>query len=87
MLVGWLLFVVARLTIGDVRVPRIHAGSLQGVSGGASAISPPNGGPGESVSTSADDPDERQEPQRVNDETDVEQAVYDRLYGQRGRRG
>lgn len=89
LLVGWLLLVVARPAIGGVRVPRLHVGSLQGVSGGAPAISPPNGASGESVSTSADDPEEPREPrepERLYDEADIEQAVYDRLYGQRGRR-
>lgn len=90
LLVGWLFFVVARVTIGDVRFPRIHVGSLQSLSGGAPAISPPNNGAsGEPVSTSADEaeqPEEPPEPPQDHDEADVEQAVYNRLYGQRGRR-
>ncbi len=83
---GWLLFVLARLTIGDVRIPRIHAGSLQGVSGGAPAIPSPNGAPGESVSAAVDEKKKSQEPRQSQDEAEVEQAVYDRLYGQRGHR-
>ncbi len=89
LLVGWLLFVGTRLSIGDVRIPRIHAGSLQGLSGGAPAIHSPNGAPGEAAAVSSDEAEqeqERQQPEQSPDDPDVERAVYDRLYGQRGRR-
>ncbi len=97
LVVVWLLFEVAQVTSGGLRLPRIHEGSLQGALGGAPPISRGNGNSAETVATEREVAPEREEPEQAElqderrqepryDAADVEQAVYDRLYGQRGRR-
>lgn len=89
------MYGVTRLSVGDLRFPRIHEGSLQGASGAAPSISSGNGASAEAAAAEREEPENhveaeperrREHEQRPLDETDVEHAVYDRLYGQRGRR-
>jgi hypothetical protein len=93
-LVAWLL---ARVGLGDFRLPRLRESSLEGASPAGAPV-PTVGGGATSHAGSESDARERQDDHagrhdqnrgegRVpQDESDVEQAVRDRLYGRYSRR-
>jgi hypothetical protein len=98
-LIAWLLVPLARGALGDLRLPRLHGGEFQSAPSTSPALDavggnapdgdpagphrghnePEPAGPGSKREESRDD-------QVLYDETDVEMAVRDRLYGRHGRR-
>ncbi len=98
-LVAWLLVGVARFVLGDLRLPKLRESSVQGASPPGSSIPAVHGSAtGHSGSDSesdqnrreADQPRRRRQKRReervLHDDSEVEQAVRDRLYGRHGRR-
>jgi hypothetical protein len=98
-LIAWLLAPLARTALGDVRAPRLREGSVQSAPTVGRALPALGGKTAESHSADSDtDPDHGEgdttprahRPRRgervLFDETDVEMAVRDRLYGRHGRR-
>ncbi len=98
-LLAWLLVQLARLGLGELRVPRLRESSVQGAAPSGSPV-PPVGGSARDRARGAPEADrgrregdqarsrrpQRRQERVLYDESDVEQAVRDRLYGRRGRR-
>jgi hypothetical protein len=94
-LLAWLLVQLARVGLGDLRPSRFREGSLEGASSSGSSVPAVGGsgtgdGGGESEATvrdgRGDDARSSREESELYDQSDVEQAVRDRLYGRYGRR-
>ena len=98
-LIAWLLVTLARLALGDFRFPRLREGGLQSAPSASPALPAVDGNPVELGAVDSDRGRDRPEPTEVPskreqsrddlvlyDETDVEKAVRDRLYGRHGRR-
>ena len=98
-LIAWLLVELARVTLGDFRFPWLRESSVQSaptavpplpaVGGSAAEPSGADSAAGKDRSEADEARRERPKPPAdrvLYDETDVEMAVRDRLYGRHGRR-
>ena len=98
-LAAWLLVGVARFALGDFRLPKLRESSVQGAAPSGSPIPAVRGSATEHAGTESEtdqsrrqaDPvpgrrENRREERVLYDESDVEHAVRDRLYGRHGRR-
>ena len=98
-LIAWLLVALARLALGDFRLPRLRAGGFQSAASATPPLPAMDGNPAEVKMAGSDRGRDRREQPGVrsnreqsrddlvlHDETDVEMAVRDRLYGRHGRR-
>jgi hypothetical protein len=90
-LLGWLLFAIARFGLGDLRHPRLFPHHLLGVAPGAASSAHPAGA-GSAVApepepvAAADEPTGDAVERVLYDELDAELAVREHLYGSRSRR-
>jgi hypothetical protein len=99
-LIAWLLVELARLTLGgDLRFPKLREGSVQSAPSAGPALPAVGGSPTQASGDDSDADPARRKADRIrgrrknpreelllHDETDVEMAVRDRLYGRPGRR-
>jgi hypothetical protein len=98
-LIAWLLVGLARAALGDFRVSRFRQGGFQSapstgpplpaVDGKAPEGNGADSDRGRDRREPAEPPSRREQPREdlvLYDETDVERAVRDRLYGRHGRR-
>jgi hypothetical protein len=97
-LLAWLLVQLARIGLADFRLPRLRESSLGGASPSASPVPPVHGSATEHGGSESESERgrrqaeatlgqrrQRREERVLYDESDVEQAVRDRLYGRHGR--
>jgi hypothetical protein len=98
-LIAWLLVELARAALGDFRFPRLREGGFDSATSAGPALPAVGGNAPEGSGADADGGHDRREPAEfrskrekprddpvLRDETDVEMAVRDRLYGRHGRR-
>ncbi len=98
-LIAWLLVPLARGALGDLRFPRLREGEVQSAPSPSPALDALGGNAPDGNRAVRDRGDIRPEPAGprskreesredlvLYDETDVEMAVRDRLYGRHGRR-
>ena len=98
-LAAWLLVGVARFVLGDFRLPKLRETSVQGASPSGSPVRAVRGSATEHAGSESEtghngrqarpagsQRQQRRQERVLYDDSDVEQAVRDRLYGRHGQR-